>query len=248
MTAAPLPSSSDPRAAAPGEPLPARVRGIFATIAGRYDLVNHVASLGIDRLWRMRAIAMARLAAGARVLDLAAGTGDLSLALLATKRPGLVVSSDFVPEMLAVGRQKAAKAGAAAVAFEVADACALPFATGVFDAATVAFGVRNFVDRAANFREVARVLKPGGRYVILEFSTPWWAPFRALYHFYLRHVVPFWGGLLARDRAAYQYLNDSIRRFPAPEVLAEELRAAGFASAEWKSLTGGIVAVHVATR
>lgn len=230
----------------PGQPTTEKVRGIFSRIARTYDLVNMVASLGIDRLWRRVAVKAAGLESDSRVLDLAAGTGDLTVALARQAAPAEVVSTDFVPEMLAVARKKAARlAGPTVVTFEEADAQALQFGNDDFDAATIAFGLRNLPDRTANFREVLRVLRPGGRYVILEFSTPPNPLFRAFYHAYLRLFVPLLGAVLAADREAYRYLNDSIREFPNQEALAKELREAGFSEVTWRNLTGGIVAIHV---
>jgi demethylmenaquinone methyltransferase/2-methoxy-6-polyprenyl-1,4-benzoquinol methylase len=226
-----------------------RVRSIFAKIAPGYDAFNAVASFGIDRLWRRRVVRTALLTPESRVLDLAAGTGDLSLALARQGRPASVLGTDFSPEMLEVARRKAASyAGETQLAFQVEDAQALSLPDGSFDVVTVAFGVRNFPDRAANFREVLRVLRPGGRYVVLEFSRPPFAPFRWLYHLYLNVGIPTIGALLAGDRESFTYLNRSIRTFPAQAALAAELRAAGFKTVSWRNLTFGIVAVHVAVK
>lgn len=234
---------------APGQPSAERVQGIFSRIAGRYDLLNILMSFGIDRLWRRRTVRMAELAPNSEVLDLAAGTGDLTLALAKLGRPRSVTGTDFVPEMLQVAERKLADYhGPTSVTFSVADAQDLPFADESFDVVTVAFGVRNLPDRAANFREVRRVLRPGGRYLVLEFSTPPNSAWRALYRFYNRTVVPFLGALVAGDRASYEYLNESILRFPDQEHLAAEMREAGFAEVSWRNLSGGIVAVHRAVK
>lgn len=234
---------------APGRPSAERISAIFSRIAGRYDLFNILVSFGIDRLWRRSLVRLAELTPESRVLDLCSGTGDLAFALAEQGRPAEVVATDFVPEMLAVAEKKAEhRALPCPVGFSVADAQAIPFAENSFDVATVAFGVRNIPDRARNFAEVLRVLKPGGRYLILEFSRPVFGPWRALYYAYLRVVIPSIGWLLTGDYAGYRYLNDSIRQFPRQERLAEELRQAGFESVSWKNLTGGIVAVHVAEK
>jgi demethylmenaquinone methyltransferase/2-methoxy-6-polyprenyl-1,4-benzoquinol methylase len=226
-----------------------RVRSIFARIAPGYDTFNAVASFGIDRSWRRVLVRDAALTPDSRVLDLAAGTGDLSLALARQGRPASVLGTDFSPEMLEVAKRKAASYdGGTELTFEVRDAQALSLPDGSFDVVTVAFGVRNFPDRAANFREVLRVLKPGGRYLVLEFSRPPFAPFRALYHFYLDVAIPLIGGLLTRDRASFVYLNRSIKAFPAQDALADELRAAGFRDVSWRNLTFGVVAIHTAVR
>lgn len=224
-----------------------RVRSIFARIAPGYDSFNAIASLGIDRLWRRALVRIACLDPETRVLDLAAGTGDLSLAIAREGRPASVLATDFSPEMLEVAQRKAAAYdGPTRLEFQVADAQALDLPDSSFDVVTVAFGVRNFPDRAANFREVLRVLAPGGRYVILEFSRPPFAPFRALYHLYLNVVIPLIGGLRTGDKASFVYLNHSIRTFPPQSALASELLAAGFRDVIWRNLTFGIVAIHVA--
>jgi demethylmenaquinone methyltransferase / 2-methoxy-6-polyprenyl-1,4-benzoquinol methylase len=249
-----MPDTTDERdtasaAPAPGQPTAERVQGIFSLIADKYDLFNILSSFGIDRSWRRATVRAANLKTSSRVLDLCAGTGDLSLALARQGRPAEVVGTDFVPEMLAVAEQKAhGFEGRTKVSFSVADAQDLPFPDSSFDVATVAFGVRNLPDRAANFAEVIRVLKPGGRYVILEFSRPSFAPWRWFYHLYLRLVIPTIGGLLTRDRASFVYLNDSIRSFPAQAALSAELRAAGFTAISWEDRTGGVVAIHVAVK
>jgi demethylmenaquinone methyltransferase/2-methoxy-6-polyprenyl-1,4-benzoquinol methylase len=206
-----------------------------------------MSSLGVDRLWRSAAVHDARLRRGDRVLDLCAGTGDLTLALARADVASEVVGSDFVPEMLSIAREKAEKhKGLTSITIREADAQSLPFADHSFDVVTVAFGVRNLPSRSANFSEVRRVLRPGGRYVILEFSRPRFAPFRGLYHFYLRSVIPAIGGMLTRDRDSFVYLNDSILQFPTQTQLAAELRNTGFSAISWRDLTGGIVAIHVA--
>jgi demethylmenaquinone methyltransferase/2-methoxy-6-polyprenyl-1,4-benzoquinol methylase len=244
-----VPDGAHEVAPAPGEATTERVRGIFAGIADRYDLFNLLSSFGIDRLWRRATVTTARLNPQSRVLDLCAGTGDLTMALARQGHPALVVSTDFVPEMLAVGEKKgAAYKGSTRLEFQLADAQSLPFGDSSFDVVTVAFGVRNLPDRAANFSEVHRVLKPGGRYVICEFSRPPFAPWRWLYHAYLGVVIPAIGAVLTRDRASFVYLNESIRRFPQQPALAAELRAAGFPAVTWRNLTGGIVALHIAVK
>lgn len=234
---------------APGEPTADRVHGIFALIADRYDLFNILSSFGVDRLWRRAAVRAANLDRTSRVLDVCAGTGDLSLALARQGAPAEVVGTDFVPEMLAVAEEKAhGFAGQTQISFSVADAQDLPFPDASFDVVTVAFGVRNLPDRSANFAEVRRVLRDGGRYVILEFSRPVLAPWRWAYHLYLRAVIPAIGGLLTGDRGSFVYLNDSIRSFPPQTLLAAELRDAGFTSVTWENRTGGIVAIHTAVK
>ncbi len=234
---------------APGEATTERVRGIFASIAGRYDTFNMLASMGIDRLWRRRLVKACGITGTENVLDLCAGTGDVSFAIADQAQPASIMVTDFSPEMLEVARRKASeRRRETKLGFQLADAQALPFEDGSFDVVTVAFGVRNLPERERNFAEVARVLKPGGRYVILEFSRPGFAPWRAVYHVYLRYAIPAIGGLLTGDRASFVYLNDSIRRFPAQEQLAAELSSAGFSAVDWANMTGGIVALHTATK
>jgi len=241
----PAPGSGG-RTPAPGEPTTERVKGIFSGIAGTYDRVNIVASAGIDRTWRRRTVGMAELGPDSRVLDLAAGTGDLTLAMARQGAPAEVLSTDFVPEMLEIAERKAQDYdGPTKIVFEAADAQDLPYEDGSFDVVTIAFGLRNLPDRAANMREVLRVLKPGGRYVVLEFSRPTSAAVRSAYGFYLGQVVPFLGGAIARDRTSYLYLRDSIRGFPPQAELAAEFEAAGFSRVTWRDLTYGVVAIHI---
>jgi demethylmenaquinone methyltransferase/2-methoxy-6-polyprenyl-1,4-benzoquinol methylase len=234
---------------ASGSPTADRVSTIFSSIADRYDTFNSMASLGIDKGWRRDLVRAAHLSPSSRVLDLACGTGDVAFAVANLGRPAEVVATDFNAEMLAVAEKKAAEnPPAVPVSFSIADAQALPFDDESFDVVTVAFGVRNFPDREANFREVLRVLKVGGRYIILEFSRPNHAPWRGIYHIYLRYAIPAIGGALTGDRDGFVYLNDSIRQFPAQAPLAAELRKAGFTSISWKDLSGGIVALHTAVK
>lgn len=234
---------------APGEATTEKVRGIFSEIAGRYDSFNALASLGIDRLWRRQMVRACNLETSSRVLDICAGTGDVALAIANQARPAEVVVTDFTPEMLEIAKTKASGyTGPTALDFQLADAQDLPFDDGTFDVVTVAFGVRNLPDRPKNFSEVLRVLRPGGRYVILEFSRPTLAPWRGFYYLYLGQVVPLIGGALTGDRAGFDYLNKSIRRFPAQPELAAELRSAGFSVISWKNLTMGVVAIHTAVK
>lgn len=220
------------------------VRGIFSEIAPRYDLLNHLLSLNIDRVWRRRAIAMLnwQRAPEATYLDLCAGTLDVAAAL--ARQPGFrgrVLGADFAEPMLREGLSKSSSR----ISPLVADALELPLAAGSAAGAIVAFGVRNVSDLDTALREVHRVLTTGARFVILEFTTPRNPIVRGLYHFYFHRVLPFVGGLVSGNRAAYQYLPESVARFPREEQLAGRLRDAGFADVRWESLSLGIAAIHV---
>lgn len=223
--------------------LPAgEVRDMFDRIAPRYDLLNRAMTAGLDGRWRRAAAAAADLAAGDRALDCCTGTGDLALELAArVAASGRVVGLDFAEEMLTRARAKATARGAE-VEFVAGDALALPFGDGEFDAATVAFGIRNVSDLDVGIAEMARVVRPGGRVVILEITTP--QRLRPFYELWFDRVVPRLGRLLGRDGAAYSYLPASVRRFPGPPELAARMAAAGLADVRWRPLAGGIVALH----
>ncbi len=241
------PRASDPAEA--GRPTTEKVRGVFGRIARRYDAMNSIMSLGLHHRWRRRTVAEAGLTPGSIVLDVAAGTGDLAFALAGTGLPRRVFATDFVPEMLDIAKAKAESLpGPTELVFEMQDGQALTYADESFDVVTVSFGIRNMPDRRAGFREAFRVLRPGGRYLILEFTAPRSAWFRPFFRLYTGTVVPLLGALLAGDRASYQYLNDSIMQFPPPERVAEELREAGFAVVRWVPMLFGAVNLHVATK
>ncbi|MGH7671968.1 MAG: ubiquinone/menaquinone biosynthesis methyltransferase [Gemmatimonadales bacterium] len=219
---------------------------MFTAIAPRYDFLNHLLSLNVDRSWRRAAVARLGWEArpGGLYLDLCSGTMDLA-AELARRRGfrGRVIGADFVVPMLVRGRGKAPRTVAVG-----ADALALPFPDARFDGALVGFGVRNLADLDGGLAEAARVLRPGARLVILEFATPRFAPLRAAYLFYFRRILPAIGRWVSKHRDAYTYLPESVLAFPEPDALARRFAAAGFSGVEFDLLTGGICAVHHGTR
>ena len=224
------------------------VRAVFEQIAPSYDLLNHLLSLNVDRRWRRLAIAALgwRRAPAGTYLDLCAGTLDVSATL--ARAPGFggrVIAAHFAEAMLRAGRTKVHPQATFPV---LADVLALPLAAGTVAGAIVAFGARNLADLDAGLREVRRVLAPGARFVILEFTTPRWAVVRALYHLYFHRVLPLVGGAISGHRSAYRYLPQSVAHFPAEEELAARMRSAGFTSVSARSLTCGIAAIHVGTR
>ncbi len=225
------------------------IRDMFDRIAPRYDLLNRLLSLGIDRRWRRFAVRQLTVPAGGKVLDVATGTGDVALEIGRQTGKGVViVGADFTQRMLALGRGKIARSPYRDRILLVNAPCeSLPHPDGLFDGVTIAFGIRNVVDRQEGLREMARVLKPGGRAVILEFATPRNGLFRSIYYFYFRRLLPWLGGLLSQ-RSAYQYLPDSVLEFPDRETFSAMMAEAGFTAVEVHDLTGGIAAVHVGTR
>ena len=224
----------------------AYVQGMFRSIAPRYDFLNHLLSANLDRRWRR--LTVDRLdwerAPGGTYLDVCAGTMDLAAEL--GNRSGFVgwvIGADFAQEMLMLGRGKSSRAVPCN-----ADALALPFGGRSFDGATVGFGIRNLVDLDAGLREVARVLKPGARLVILEFTTPAWQPLRGLYLSYFRRVLPLVGRVISKHRDAYSYLPASVLAFPEPPELAQRMQAAGFDEVAYTRLFGGVCAIHWGSR
>lgn len=226
-----------------------RVREMFATIAARYDLLNHLLSGNIDTRWR-RVVARSLFATLAnsegRVLDVACGTGDLSLTLFESGR-ARIVGLDFCRPMLDLAASKATKSNST-VPFVEADALVLPFRDCSFDAATIAFGLRNLSSVEDGFGELLRVLKPGGRVAVLEFSQPKAFVLRSLFRIYFTKLLPLFGGWISGSKSAYEYLPDSVARFPDQEALATLMRAAGFVEVSYQNLTGGIAALHLGTR
>jgi demethylmenaquinone methyltransferase/2-methoxy-6-polyprenyl-1,4-benzoquinol methylase len=228
----------DPRPTA--EKDAALVQAMFDRVAPRYDVANTVLSLGQDRHWRRVAARAVAPRPGELLLDVAAGTGALAQELRATG--ARVVALDLSHAMLATGQARAASLHD--LYWVTGDATRLPFPDGTFSAVTIAFGLRNLADTAAGLREFARVTRPGGRLVVLEFSTPTWPPFRALYGGYLPRVIPAVARAVSSDPTAYTYLAESIAAWPDQRTLAGLLSANGWTDVRWKNLTGGIVAAH----
>jgi demethylmenaquinone methyltransferase / 2-methoxy-6-polyprenyl-1,4-benzoquinol methylase len=232
-----------------------QVRAMFDRISGIYDRLNGVMTAGLHHTWRRRAGELAAVGPGARVLDMATGTGDLAFEMAGRVGPdGLVIGADFSEQMLEVARRKAsARAGQAAgrgdrgeVRFEQANAMAMPYPDGEFDAATVGFGVRNFSDLDQGLRELTRVVRPGGHVVILEMTTPQKPPLSTFFGLWFDRIVPVLGRL-AGDPQAYSYLPSSVRRFPAPPQLAAKMADAGLDEIRYVVTAGGIIAFHVGT-
>ncbi len=215
----------------------AEVAAMFDRVAARYDLANDVLSLGQDRAWRRSVVEAVGALPGHRVLDLAAGTGTSSEPFDAAG--AFVAPTDISLGMLGVGKQRLPR-----LAFVAGDALALPYADASFDAVTISFGLRNTADVPAALTEMRRVARPGGRLVVCEFSTPTWAPFRALYANYLVAAIPRVARLVASNPAAYVYLAESIQAWPDQPRLAALIQAAGWRQVEWRNLSGGIVALH----
>jgi demethylmenaquinone methyltransferase/2-methoxy-6-polyprenyl-1,4-benzoquinol methylase len=222
----------------------AQVRSMFDRIAGVYDLMNTAMTAGMHHRWRERAAGLAELEPGGSALDACCGTGDLALELAARVGPeGTVVGCDFSERMLDAARAKAERRGAAGVRFEWADALELPYSDASFDAATIGFGARNLADLDRGLAELRRVVRPGGRLVILEITQPTRPPLSAFYSLWFDRIVPLLG-TLAGDRSAYTYLPASVKRFPSPRGLAERMAAAGFPRVRYLVLAGGIITIH----
>ena len=233
-------SGGTPRSGTLSEP---QVRAMFDRIAGFYDVMNTVMTAGLHHRWRARAADLAGLSPGASALDVACGTGDLAIEL--SRRVGAdgeVIGSDFAQEML-----ERARAKAPTLEWEWGNALDLPYASNRFDAATVGFGARNFSDLDRGLAEMARVVKPGGRVVVLEITTPRKAPLSTFYSLWFDRIVPLIGRVTGEDEA-YTYLPSSVKRFPAPEGLAAAMERAGLRDIRWILTAGGIIALHVGTK
>lgn len=235
---------------APADISSERVKDIFSTIAKKYERFNAVSSFGAYKTWLAGMMRQAPIDENADVLDIAGGTGDVTFTVARAKHPRHIQCTDLVDEMLDVARMhyEDGKAEGVPVDFEVVDAQHIPYADELYDAITMAYGIRNMPERDQALSEMFRVLKPGGALVCLEFSTPPNAVWRALYGFYLKHLIPFWGGLITGDREGFVYLSRSIKAFPNQQGLAAMMEKAGFEDVTWKNYTGGIAAVHVAKK
>jgi demethylmenaquinone methyltransferase/2-methoxy-6-polyprenyl-1,4-benzoquinol methylase len=248
MSVSELETAEAQAAAAGGDAKRAYVQRIFSQIAPRYDLLNHLLSFNIDKAWRRKALVALGWERAPRgtYVDLCAGTLDVSAEL--ARRPGFagrIVGADFAEPMLRAG---IGKSPASVVSPVVADALDLPLADDTAAGAIVAFGIRNVADLDRGLREVRRVLEPGARFVILEFTTPRSGIVRAFYHLYFHHILPQIGALVSGHRTAYAYLPRSVANFPIEEDLAARLRGAGFADVQWRTLTFGIAAIHSGTK
>src|ERR1043166_2809566 len=218
-------------------PDPQRIRSMFGSIAGRYDRANTILSGGVHHRWRRKTVRWSGAKRGDRVLDCATGTGDLAIAFQrVVGDDGLVIGTDFTPEMLDLARAKAKH-----IRFELADVMHLPYDDATFDISSIAFGIRNVADPRAGIRELARVVKSGGRVMILEFGQPPNNAFRAIYDFYRRHILPRVGGLVTGEQEAYEYLDRSAGAFPSAEAFVRLMReSAAFQSVEYERLMFGV--------
>ena len=219
-----------------------RVGGVFSSVAGNYDLMNDLMSGGMHRLWKNRFVAKVNPRPGERILDMAGGTGDIAFRM-AVKGAHVTVS-DINPDMLGVGMERAKSQGIDGLVWQVENAEKLSFADAQFDAYTIAFGIRNVTDIPVALGEAHRVLKRGGRFYVLEFSTSEWPGFGELYDRYSEHLIPKIGKAVAKDEESYRYLVESIRRFPKMEPFRAMIEQAGFRSTSVEPILGGLVAIH----
>ncbi len=223
----------------------AAVESMFDSIAWRYDFLNHFLSFGIDRLWRRRAVrVISRYAKRPHILDVATGTGDLAIAAVKLN-PSKIDGIDISKKMLEIGREKVLKKGLESkIELIEGDSEKIPFADNIFDVAMVAFGVRNFSDPLKGLKEMRRVIRRGGLIMVLEFSKPKGFPFRNVYYFYFRNILPLFGKYFSKDNTAYSYLPDSVNKFPDNEDFVRLLRLAGFSLTHQIKLTGGVASIY----
>jgi demethylmenaquinone methyltransferase / 2-methoxy-6-polyprenyl-1,4-benzoquinol methylase len=224
----------------------ARVRAVFESVAGKYDLMNDLMSAGVHRLWKRFALSQTGLRSGQQALDVAGGTGDLAAGMAKqVGADGLVILTDINAAMLTCGRDALLDRGCVGnVRYSIANAERLPFADSSFDCVTIGFGLRNVTEKAAALRSMTRVLKPGGQLLVLEFSHPVVPGLQPLYDAYSFGVLPWLGQVVAQDAASYRYLAESIRRFPTQDALLQMMSEAGLESCRYHNLSGGIVALH----
>lgn len=232
---------------------PSLVRSVFSRVAKSYDIMNDVMSFGIHRLWKQELIKLIRPFPGMKLIDMAGGTGDIAFRFLeetSTFDPTTSVTiCDYNPDMLTEGRRKAINQGRLHnIDWVQCDAATLPFQDNTFDAYTISFGLRNVTDIESALQEACRVLRPGGTFYCLEFSKVQSKPLEKLYDFYSFQVIPRMGKIVAQDKEAYQYLVESIARFPDQKTLASMMREAGFINVTWRNMTDGIVAIHSAQK
>lgn len=222
-----------------------KIQQMFGAIAPRYDFLNRLLSFGIDRHWRKKAVRLLKYREGSRVLDVATGTGDVALEIARRTPPSVrIIGADFCQEMVELGKVKVAESAYAdRIDFKVAPCEDLPFADNTFDSITIAFGIRNVVDRKLGLAEMWRVLRPGGRMIILEFSTPRSQLFKQIYYFYFRRLLPVVGGFFSRYNA-YKYLPDSVLEFPSHEEFSQMMSEAGFRNIHLHELTLGIATIY----
>lgn len=235
---------------APKELSSERVYHIFSSIAKKYERFNAVSSMGRYKTWLKGMIKQAPITHDSLVLDIAGGTGDVAFCAARMKHPAHIQLTDLVPEMLEVAKMHYAEGAhdGVPIDFEVVDAQNIPYPDNSYDVITMAYGIRNMPDRELALSEMYRVLKPGGSLVCLEFSVPTNALMRSLYKFYLKYMIPFWGGLITGDKEGFVYLSSSIKAFPDQKSYAKMLESSGFSNVAWKNYTFGIAAVHTGTK
>ena len=219
-----------------------RVGAVFSSVARRYDAMNDLMSGGMHRLWKDRFVARVKPRAGERILDMAGGTGDVAFRM--ARRGAQVTVADINPDMLEVGKERAERRGLKGLDWRVENAEALSFADASFDAYTIVFGIRNVTDIPAALRQAHRVLKRGGRFFCMEFSSSDWPGFSTLYEAYASNVIPRIGKVIAQDEDSYRYLIESIRRFPRPEAFKRMIADAGFVRSAAEPMLGGLVSIH----
>jgi demethylmenaquinone methyltransferase/2-methoxy-6-polyprenyl-1,4-benzoquinol methylase len=226
-----------------------QVAEMFNNIAGRYDFLNHFLSMGIDKGWRKKAIAEVGQISPQRILDVATGTGDMAIAAAKTLKPNKITGIDIADQMLEVGRKKIATNDLSSIiTLQTGDSEAMPFATGEYDAVMCAYGVRNFEHLEAGLKEMCRVLRPGGKVVILEFSHPTRFPVKQFYKFYFRYILPTLGKMVSKHSKAYTYLPESVNAFPEGKRFCEILGGCGFKEAKARPLTFGITTLYTASK